>query len=318
MGSARLYARHQDVGAGITYETLRRQVDPIHVRFLCTWTQPGRRHPGTYYLLLLVALCTTQAIAQVNMGSVVVVEASKHAAILASDSRIVRSNGEVLNNHCKLATVQPDFVFGAVGVGGETGVWETTSAGRSAAEAVLRNTQQRNEETLGQIAQQWSDSAIHWLMSKDAGFLNSMVSSLGEDRIFTGVFVLHLPDSSIAYKIRSISLHVSADRKRATAIPNDVPIRVPAGEDRFSLATLGFTTVADLFNSQHPPDYIQQERAILQRMPNGLSSASYEARRYVELTIAHGNQTVGGHVNMLEITNNGISWLTNTGDCKDK
>jgi hypothetical protein len=268
------------------------------------------------YCLSLLVFCEHRGFAQINSGSVVVVELSKYNAIFAADSRMLRSNGQVIDDNCKITTINPDFAFASVGTEGQTGVWEVTTAARDAAKEVLHSVTRKTPETLETIVVKWSDSALHWLMSLSAVDVQKLISTLPDGRLFTGIFALRLPDSSIAYKLRYISLRV--DGTRATASPIDVPTFVPT-DGTYTVLTLGVTVVADLFNSPNPPTFIAEERSAMRKMPPGLEAARYEARRYVELTITRANDDrVGGHVNMLEMKTSGMSWVTKNKECESK
>ena len=130
------------------------------------------------------------------------------------------------------------------------------------------------------------------------------------DGFLGAIFVLRLANGDLAYRETDFKLTNSSDVN-----PVNSTIDAPKRDIKFSV--FGATDVFAQFFVSQKPVFIRDELIRWSTEQTRTDYAEYRVRRLVELTIQHTTRrdTVGGHVNSVELTESGIHWLTDNPEC---
>jgi hypothetical protein len=257
-----------------------------------------------YVVVLLIAVFFDTASAQINSGTLVILEARDTNAIIAADSRNLRvSDHTVINdNYCKIIAVKNKFLFAQHGTSilGMNNAKFIGDTGNAVTHVVVQT-------TLSRIVRIWENAnKLAYDALSDVNRRRLLMSTDNTGEIGGGVFALLLDDGSIAYAYIGLNMASSLEFTR---------MAVENGKTVF----LGDASIANLFSSDIVPSYV---REIKEHWTREHTTTENKLIAVVQATIDHtqsrtpdGIITVGGHVNEAQLTSHGVTWLTHNPEC---
>ena len=269
--------------------------------------------------LMLVALAQHgYSTERLEAGTVIVVSHSKDRAIFAADSRAVLDDGvktRINDDDCKLSTVQGQLGFAGFGSDGSL-QWRAGEHAKDIAENFLRSSGRISEGAAEDIASTWAHEVMDWLREGGDARVQRLRSLVKSEKLMGGVFALRLDDGALAY--REVEFVLNGQPPTYSHVSFKIEPLTASAQGQFS--AFGAVDVFALFFADSKPRYIADELARWAALPKGSDLKAFQTRRIAELTIEHSEHkdTVGGHVNVLEMSAAGIRWITDNHECKDK
>jgi hypothetical protein len=285
----------------------------------------GRLERKEVLLCLLLSVGPHAAFSQFNSGTVGALIYSGDRAIFATDSRLIslrRDRDEVRDDDCKLATSKNKFAFTMAGVSGDN-EWDTFASVRSAADRILSSASLVNTDVLDRIIDEFFTDASRWIRSLGVNGVREVGSALGGDALINAVFCLATDSGPIACKILRTFARIEGG-DRLVISDERVMLQVPSAANRadgnpITQLAIGKTQTIDemLIPPESRPEYWKEEMARWPLIQDPVARMRTRAKRMIEVSIAHArDNTVGGHVNSLELSRDGIRWLTDNKECR--
>lgn len=285
------------------------------------------RFAGNYFrLIFLVLIPTTSDFAQTQIvgGTVIILAHNQHRGVFAADSRAVIQSARDLkprvnDSYCKFSTAQNRFIFASYVTDGNEN-WSSSQTAKNISNDVITRSRKITPGTLDRIVTNWRASTKTWLSMIGAAGMKQIQSMTHSSDLVGGVFALRLDDHTIDYREAKFSTS-GMTHVHSQIASYSHPLEVVAAGYTTPFSGFGALDIFQMFTADfigEKPEFVTDEVNQWRRMPtDGLEA--YQVKRIVELTIEHTthNETVGGHVNSVEITSNGIAWRTDNPECKD-
>lgn len=264
--------------------------------------------------VVVVILTSLSVYSQVRSGTIVVFTVSQKEAVIAADSRATYFHRPPDDDQCKIATFRGHLVFAVTSAAryikdqpfDPSPAWDAIDEAKRAADANGGNIQMTSSKEVDTVADTWSAA-----MQADWNALYTwhpqlVIDMARKDKgdLTNGIFI-DAKDHRLSFAARGIRF--SGDPQTPTIIETSI---CKFGDWCGS----GETGIFSEFTKLTSDRAIRERKAWLNG-PDAKSLVMY-AIRMVELTIAYGPKDVGGPIDALTLSRNGvITWVRRKSNC---
>lgn len=266
-----------------------------------------------------------QARAQVDRGTIVLIDISQSRVIIAADSRSSPS-GRILSDHaCKITALGKKMLFAESGIAGSNHTvlkslnWHASDDAVAAFKRVVSKAPAKDGDLVTAVAAEWEKKmkVRHTRDERTAGFLDDVPTDVLSDSVFAGL------DDRGRIMAREVSFtfdRAEAQKKGfSPVVSKNQPWIVPA---EMTLKVMGHSEVALEFASK------SSERALVEAQRWQLEMQSRRNEDYyvsylkhlidLEATYAIPDAGVGGDVDIATLDSGGtIRWVRRKKDCPE-
>jgi len=269
-------------------------------------------------ILGAIFLCCCTAHAQIESGTVIVLQFTQDEFVIAADSRGSFSNGSPEDTYCKIAAFDRQFVVGVDGaaayIPGDADVfrpsWNAVEEAKRVARIYGPGLPLGPGATVSAIADLWATNLQNDWRSLYAIYPDRVINQAKKgEGILTNGFFAFAQNGDIALTMRSITFGDRGIQISTTSLLYCGVQPCASGKIDVTMEFIKLTS-----------DRAREEKKHFTVSPSVLARASFEmarAVRLVDLTITYDpTQTVGGPVDGLELFKDGsIRWFSRKDNC---
>ena len=269
--------------------------------------------------------------ADMNLGTTIVVGASKNKIVVAADSRSTYGRGNYTDHSCKITRLSDKLVFVSAGLVSDGSVkFDLLAEAKNSARKFGTVTPPAGTTVTEMVADDWL--AISRIRLEDvakyemAGWLSTGLFPDSAVR-FVGVFVGIEPDGKLALVSESLYCKKPAtiggpfgcDAQDHTEWGLGPPKFVYQLSDRMIFTAFGITDPTDEYingDGRRAGTEYMQWLTDSKLYPDTHTDA-YRAIRLIDLTIAYSpsKEFIGGAIDAVEVTHEGVHWVGRKSEC---